>query len=123
MKIAIIGASSRRAKFANKAVRAFLEQGDVVYPIHPAEREVEGQTVFRSVLDVPDEIDIASLYVVPDVGMRVLEECAQKGVGEIWLNPGAESEQLLQRAAELNLRIQQVCSIRAIGRAPYEFGE
>ena len=123
MRIAIIGASSRRHKFSNKAVRAFLERGDVVYPIHPVEREVEGWPVFRRVLDVPGEIEVASFYVPPAVGMRVLEECAQKGVSQIWLNPGARSDELLQRATELNLTVKQLCSIVAIGRSPSEFGD
>ena len=121
MTIAIIGATTRRDKFANKAVRAFLEHGDTVVPIHPAQREVEGLRVYASVLDVAENIDIASFYVPSNVGIRVLDECAQKGIKRIILNPGAESRELLQRAKELDVEVLQVCSIRMIGRAPSEF--
>ena len=40
--IAIIGASADRAKFGNKAVRAFLQQGYTVYPVNPKETRIEG---------------------------------------------------------------------------------
>ena len=40
--VAVIGASSNRQKFGNRAVRAFVRQGYTVIPINPHEREVEG---------------------------------------------------------------------------------
>lgn len=121
MKIAILGASTRRDKFANKCVRAFQERGDTVFPIHPAHGEVEGLKCFRSVLDVPDEIEVASFYVSPEVGLKVLEECAQKNIKTVWLNPGAQSDAILKRAAELGINAEMLCSIRHIGRSPSEF--
>lgn len=123
MTIAIIGATSRRDKFANKAVRAFMQHGDTVVPIHPAQTEVEGLRAYPSVLDVPENIDVASFYVPANVGLRVLDECAQKGIKKIILNPGAESRELLQRARELNIEAISTCSIRMIGRAPSEFSD
>lgn len=123
MTIAIIGATSRRDKFANKAVRAFMQHGDTVIPIHPAQSEVEGLRAYASVLDVPEHIDIASFYVPSNIGQRVLDECAQKGIKKIILNPGAESAELLQRAKELNIEAISTCSIRWIGRALGEFSD
>ncbi len=123
MTIAIIGATSRRSKFANKAVRAFLEHGDTVIPIHPAQSEIEGLRVYASVLDVPQTIDVANFYVPANIGQRVLDECAQKGIPRVILNPGAASSELLQRAHELNIEAVQACSIRMISRAPSEFSE
>lgn len=121
--IAIIGASTNRRKFGNKCVRAFKEHGDTVYPIHPVHEEVEGLKTYRSVLDVPDEIEVASFYVPSQVGLRVLEECAQKGIKKVLLNYGAESDEILQRAQELGIETSVTCSIILIGRTPSEFSE
>ena len=118
--VAVIGASSNRRKFGNRAVRAYLEQGYTVLPINPHEREVEGLTTFASVLDVPGTIDMASFYVPPDVGMRVIEEVARKGVAEVWFNPGAESDELIERARAFSIRPIVACSIVAIGQNPYK---
>ena len=118
--VAIIGASNDRRKFGNRALRAFREQGDTVVPINPHETEVEGLKAYRSVLDVPGAIDMASFYVPPDVGEQVMDEVARKHIAEVWLNPGAESDALIARAESLHIRPIVACSIMAIGRNPYD---
>lgn len=117
--VAVIGASSNRNKFGNRAVRAFRQQGYTVIPINPNETEVEGLKVYASVLDVPGAIDMASMYVPPDIGEQVIGEIAQKGIAEVWLNPGAESDELIARARALNIQPIVACSIVAIGENPY----
>jgi acyl-CoA synthetase (NDP forming) len=117
--VAVIGASRDRRKFGNRALRAFREQGHTVIPINPNEPEVEGLKTYASVLDVPGTIDMATLYLPPHVGTQVLEELAKKGIPEIWINPGAESDELLDRARALNLKPIVACSIVGIGENPY----
>ena len=117
--VAVIGASGNRQKFGNRAVRAYLQQGYTVVPINPHEREVEGLQAYASVLDVPGPIDMASFYVPPEVGERVIDEVARKQIPEVWLNPGAESDRLIARARALSLKPIVACSIVALGQNPY----
>src|SRR4051812_9081424 len=119
--VAIIGASSNRGKFGNKALRAFEHQGFTVIPINPTEAEVEGHKAYASVLDVPGPIDMATVYVPPRAGVKVMEEIAQKGIAEVWLNPGADGRDVVERARALGLKIIQACSIIAIGESPSMF--
>ena len=119
--VAVVGASSDRHKFGNKALRAFQAEGYRVIPINPNEREVEGILTYASVLDVPGPIDMATVYVQPDVGLRLLSEFEQKQIQEIWLNPGAESVELLAEARRRKLNVIAACSIVAIGRNPSAF--
>jgi predicted CoA-binding protein len=117
--VAIIGASSDRRKFGNRAMRAFQRQGFIVIPINPNEAEVEGHRTYPTVLDVPGPIDMATFYVPPEIGESVIEQVARKGIAEIWLNPGSESTALLARARALNLKPIVACSIIGIGENPY----
>ena len=117
--VAVIGASNNRRKFGNRAVRAYLAQGFTVVPINPGEREVEGLKAYASVLDVPGTVDLASFYVPPEVGETVIEQVVQKGVGEVWLNPGADSDALIAKARALGIRPIVACSIVALGMSPY----
>ena len=119
--VAVVGASSDRNKFGNKALRAFKAEGYTVIPINPNEREVEGIATYPSVLDVPGTIDMATVYVQPDVAIRLLPEFEQKGIAEIWINPGAESNQLLSDARRRKLNVIAACSIIGIGRSPSSF--
>lgn len=116
--VAVVGASSDRAKFGNKAVRAFAAEGYTVIPINPHEAEVEGLRAYRSVLDVPGPIDLATLYVPPEVGERLLADLAAKAIPEIWVNPGAESDSLLAEAERRGLTLIVACSIVGIGASP-----
>ena len=117
--VAIIGASSNPRKFGNRAVRAFRRQGYTVIPINPHEAQVEGLKTYASVLDVPDPIDIATFYVPPNIGEKVIREVAKKNIPEVWLNPGAESDSLIRLARSLNVEPILACSIIGIGENPY----
>ena len=117
--VAVIGASNDRQKFGNKAVRAFVSQGYTVVPINPREHEIEGLKAYGSVLEFPGPIDMASFYVPPAVGEQVIEEVARKQIPEVWLNPGAESDELVARARSLSIKPVVACSVVAVGQNPY----
>src|ERR1041384_4298024 len=112
--VAVIGASSNRRKFGNRAFRAFRQQGYSVIPINPNEAEVEGEKTYASVLDVPGPIDMATFYVPPDIGARVSGEVGRKGIAEVWLNPGADGDAVIERARALNIKPIVACSIIGI---------
>jgi predicted CoA-binding protein len=116
--VAVIGASSARHKYGNRAVRAYLRQGWTVYPVNPNETVIEGLPVFPSVSAIPGPVDRASLYLPPEIGVGVLEEIQRKGIRELWVNPGAESDALIARAEQLGLEPIQACSIVDIGERP-----
>jgi predicted CoA-binding protein len=117
--VAIIGASADRRKFGNKAVRAFAAKGFRVFPINLSAGEIEGHRAYQSILDVPVErLNRASLYVPPQVGVQLLEEIARKGVDELWVNPGAESDELFAKAEKLGIPIVFACSIVGVGVNP-----
>jgi predicted CoA-binding protein len=73
------------------------------------------------VLDVPERIDMATVYVQPEVALDLLAEFEQKQIPEIWLNPGADSDEVLTEARRRKLNVIAACSVVAIGRSPYSF--
>jgi predicted CoA-binding protein len=116
--IAIIGASNDRAKFGNKAVRAFQQKGYTVYPVNPRQPFIEGLPAFRSVRDVPVRPQMVSVYLPPPVLLQVLPDIAARGCDELWLNPGTESDAVLAEAERLGLNVIQACSIVGAGMSP-----
>jgi hypothetical protein len=116
--VAIIGASNDRAKFGNKAVRAYIRQGYTVFPVNPKEVQIEGLPAFKTILEVPVRPHKISVYLPPQVLLKVLPDIAAKGCDELWLNPGTESEQVLAEATRLGLNTIQACSIIALGVSP-----
>jgi predicted CoA-binding protein len=117
--VAIVGASADRTKYGNKAVRAFRNSGWTVFPVHPTLKQVEGLEAYPSIEVLPvTELDQVSLYVPAPIGIQILDQAARKRTRELWLNPGSESPELLERARELGLSVIQACSILGVGEYP-----
>ena len=116
--VAVVGAGNNRSKYGNKAVRAYLRKGWTVYPVNPTEPVVEGLPTYARVEDIPGPVDRVSMYVPAAVGIGLLPGFAQKGVRELFVNPGAESDALIAEAERLGLSPIQACSIIEIGERP-----
>lgn len=116
--IAIIGASANPEKFGNKAVRAYAQQGWTVYPINPKETIIEGLKAYKTVREIQEAVDEASVYLAPHLVPAVLQEIAAKGIKRVWFNPGTESDDAVERAEELGLEAVVGCSIVGVGVDP-----
>ena len=121
--IAILGASTDRSKFGNKAVRAFVARGFTVYPVNPKAAEIEGLTAYPSLAAIPSDVklDRISVYLPPPIGLKMVPEIAARGCDELWLNPGSESDELVAAAERAGLNVIQACSIVAVGMSPHDF--
>ena len=113
--VAVIGASKDRSKFGNQAVRALRQLGHTVIPINPHQGEIEGLRAYASVLDVPQSIDMATVYLPPNEAIVVVDEVAKKGIPELWLNPGADGPAVAERARQLGLEPIVACSLMSLG--------
>ncbi|MEO8276090.1 MAG: CoA-binding protein [Thermoanaerobaculia bacterium] len=119
--VAILGASSNHAKFGNKSVRAHLAAGYEVLPVHPTESSVEGLTVYPSLAALPHGVERISVYLPPAVSLTVLPEIARSGASEVWFNPGAADDAVLDEAKRLGIPAIDGCSIVDLGLSPSEF--
>lgn len=116
--VAVIGASADRSKYGNKAVRAYRKRGWTVYPVNPRATEIEGLAAFASVDAILGPVDRVTLYLPPTAGVAVLESIAAKRPAEFFVNPGAESDELVVKARALGLDPILACSIVEIGESP-----
>ena len=120
--VAIIGASSQSLQVRQQGrPRLSSAQATPSIAINPNEQNVEGLPTYASVLDVPGPIDMATVYVQPDVGVRVMDELAKKGMPEVWLNPGADSTRSSTARGRSGLKTIQACSIIGIGDSPSRY--
>lgn len=115
---AIIGASNDREKWGNKSLRAFQQKGYTVYPVNPNEAVIEGIPSYKTIMEVPTRPELITVYVRPQILLKMLPEIAEKGCDELWLNPGTESDAVLAEAERLKLNVIQACSIIGVGVSP-----
>jgi acyl-CoA synthetase (NDP forming)/RimJ/RimL family protein N-acetyltransferase len=111
--IAVVGASRRPGTVGNVLLRNLVTSGFTgpVYPVNPSARSVGAVRAYPSVVDIPDEVDLAVLAVPADEVPRVIEGCASKRVGGLVVvsagfaetgPQGAQAEHQLVRTARRN---------------------
>jgi predicted CoA-binding protein len=86
--------------------------------VNPKEAVIEGLRAFKNVCDVPVRPEMVSVYVPPEILLKVLPDIAARGCDELWLNPGSESETVIAEAERLGLKVIQACSIIGVGVSP-----
>ncbi|MFO1518783.1 MAG: CoA-binding protein [bacterium] len=113
----VVGASNDRGKFGNRVLRKYLEHGLIAYPINPKEKTVEGLSTFSSVRDLPPETKSISIITPPEITEIIVEEAIEKGVENIWMQPGAESPRAVQNARNhgINLIADGSCILVELG--------
>jgi predicted CoA-binding protein len=89
-----------------------------VYPVHPALSEIEGSKAYASLRDVPAPLDRVALYLPPEIGLTVLPDLVAVKHGDFYVNPGADSDELLRKARELGLEPIEACAIIEVGESP-----
>jgi predicted CoA-binding protein len=88
----VVGASTDRHKYGNKVLRVYQQKNLRVIPVNPKEPEIEGTPCVQSVMDLPDDVESISVITPPKVTEQVVESAVRKGIKNIWMQPGAESD-------------------------------
>lgn len=113
----VVGASSNREKYGNKVLRVYQQQRKKVYPINPKEKTIEGLTTLSSVQDLPGDVKSISIITPPPVTEKIVQEAIQKGIKNIWMQPGAESAAAIKAcdAAGINVIAKGPCILVVLG--------
>jgi acyl-CoA synthetase (NDP forming) len=122
--IAVVGASNNVKKTGGRLMSYILKHQYPyeIYPVNPKEEEIQGRTCYRSILDLPKNVDLALIILPVHLIFSAMEECAARGIkvltifssgfAEVGEEGKAIQERLLTRAKELDIHI---CGPNAIG--------
>ena len=109
-KFAVVGATDNPEKYGNRIVKNLKSRGYEVYPVNPKLKEVEGLECFSSLADLPCEVDVIDFVVPPKVAEEILMQCKELNLDRIWLQPGSESETVLDFCRSNNMKVvHSVC--------------
>ena len=92
--IAIVGASTKELSIGNVIIRNLQKYGYTgqIYPINPTAPEVCGIKAYRSLAEVPGEIDLAHIIIPSTLVPQAMEECGRKGIKAVIINSAGFSE-------------------------------
>lgn len=113
----VVGASADRSKYGNRVLRCYQQHGLKAVPVNPKAMEIEGAACVASVANLPDEVTSISVITPPAITERVVEQAAQKGIRNVWMQPGAESPRAVDfcRARGINVIADGSCILVVLG--------
>ncbi len=113
--VAVIGASDTEGKIGNSVMKNIINGGyqGELYPINPKADQILGKKAYKSVKDVPGEIDVAVFAVPAKFCIAAMQEVGEKGISGAVMIPSGFAEvgenelqdQLLAVARKNNVRI------------------
>jgi predicted CoA-binding protein len=95
--VAVIGATDHPTKYGGIIYRDLKGRGIRVLAVNPYRETVDGDPCWKTVLDLPETPTIADFVIPARRGLDVVDECEQAGIFNIWLQPGAESPELMEK--------------------------
>lgn len=104
-RMAVGGVSRDRKKYGNIVFKKLLKYGYQVFPVNKNTDEIEGYKCYRSIGDLPQNIDALVLVTLPEQSLELIKQAKGLGIKNFWLQEGAENQEIIDfgKANELNI--------------------
>ena len=109
--VAVIGASPKLDRYAYRAMQMLREYGHRAIPVNPAFPEVLGEKCYPSILEMPESLDTATLYLRKARSDPLIEGILRAKPRRIIFNPGAENTDLAAQAEKHGIEVVEGCTL------------
>lgn len=93
--IAVVGATDNPSKYGSVIYQDLKRKGFKVYPVNPGRSSVDGDQAFARLADLPEKPTIVNFVIPPEVTIDILRQCLDLDLMSVWVQPGAESPEVL----------------------------
>lgn len=104
-RIAMVGVSGNPTRASYRALVHMRSKGYTVYPVNPSYDEILGLKCYKSLLDIPDPIDIVDIFRRADTVLPLLGEAREIGAKVFWMQIGVINEEAAAQAAAMGLEV------------------
>ncbi|UDM03092.1 acetate--CoA ligase family protein [Streptomyces longhuiensis] len=121
--VAVIGASSEQGKIGNSVMRNLIDGGfsGEIHPVNPKADDILGRKAYKSVTDVPGEVDVAVFAIPAKFVASALEEVGRKGIPNAVLIPSGFAETGEQALQDEIVAIGERYGVRLLGPNIYGY--
>ncbi len=119
-RVAVLGASIKPERYANKAIRLLKDHRYQVIPIHPRYTEIEELPVAKSLSDLTRPIHTLTVYVGPERSRILADDIVALKPERVILNPGTESEYLEAKLREASIPFIKACTLVMLHSGQFE---
>ncbi len=111
---AVVGATENPEKYGNRIYKKLMAKGYKVYLVNPNYETIDGIKCYKNLSEIPEVPEVIDMVVAPRHGMKTIEEAAELGVKNIWLQPGTHNDEIMNLIKEKELNAVQACILVAL---------
>ena len=106
--IAIVGLSPDESKASNMVAKFLQSKGYKIVPVYPKEDVILGEKVYRSLAEIPFEIDMVDIFRKPNAFDAIADACIERGdVKVFWGQLGLVNNAAAAKAEEAGMKVVQ----------------
>jgi predicted CoA-binding protein len=111
--IAVLGLSPDSEKDSHKVAHYLQTKGFKIVPVYPKEEKILGETVYRSLAEIPFPVDMVNIFRKPDALTAVADACIARGdIKVFWAQKGIVNNAAAQKAKDAGMKVvQNMCSM------------
>ncbi|GAA4662685.1 CoA-binding protein [Gordonia humi] len=101
--ITVVGASADTNKAANEVPAYMKSAGWRIIPVNPRADEIVGETVYRSLADIPEQVGLVDVFRPSADCAEIARQAVAAGATALWLQLGIVSAQAREIAESAGL--------------------
>jgi len=111
--IAVLGLSPDETKDSHKVAKYLQSQGYKIVPVYPKGEAILGETVYKSLADIPFAVDMVDIFRKPAALDPIADACIARGdVKVFWAQKGIVNNEAAQKAKDAGMKVvQNQCSM------------
>ncbi|MDR1195768.1 MAG: CoA-binding protein [Endomicrobium sp.] len=103
--IAVVGVNDNPEKFGYKIFFDLLKAQYKVFAVGVRAGEVNGIKIYKTLEDLPQNPGLVITVVPPTATDKITDDCIKLGIKEIWMQPGSQSAQAIQKAGSAGIKV------------------
>ncbi len=103
--IAVVGLSAKWNRPSHFAAKYMKDHGYKIIPVNPAYEEVLGEKCYKSLLDIPEPVDIVDIFRRSEDVPPIVEDAIRIGAKVIWMQLTVVNEEAAAKAREAGLEV------------------
>jgi len=119
-RVAILGASADRNRYAFKAFELLRAYGHLPLPVNPALEAIDGVPAVPDLAALEPPVDTVTVYLRPALSEPLADAIVAAAPKRVIFNPGAESPQLKSRLEAAGIRVQWDCTLILLRSGQYD---
>ena len=104
---AMVGASAKKIRPSYFAMKYLQDKGYRVIPVNPGQagKEILGETVYTSLADIPDAVDVVDIFRNSEAALEITREAIAIGAKVVWMQLGVRNDEAARLAEEAGLKV------------------